>query len=112
MEERPIINLWRRSKTCLWDLEDRGGVGIANRREKFRPFRYMAQGLRLACTPEPPDEHLMPRPHSLLSKRNGDGPRTDRRRGLLQKYPDVLHKRSSRDRHRGLGPLIELESIV
>ena len=112
VKDRTIMNLWRRSKTYLWDLGDRGDVGIANRTENLRPFHYMAQGLRLACTAEPPDAHLMPRSHSLLSKRNGERPRSDRPRELPQKYPHELHKRSSRDRHRGLGPLIELESYL
>ena len=112
VEERTIINLWRRSKTYLWDLGDRGDVDIANRTENLRPFRYMAQGLRLTYTAEPTDAHLMPRPDSLLSKRNDERPRSDPPRDLPQKYPHELHKRSSRDRHRGLGLLIELESYL
>jgi hypothetical protein len=44
----------------------------------------------------------MPRPHSLLSKRNDERPRSDPPRELPQKYPYEIHQRSSPDRHQGV----------
>lgn len=54
----------------------------------------------------------MPRPHSLLSKRNDERPRSDPPRELPQKYPYEIHQRSSPDRHQGVRLLIELESSL
>ena len=110
VKERTITNLFLRSTSHLWDLEGRADVGIANRTEKFRPIRYMAQGSRLACTAEPTDAHLMLRLHSLLSKSNDERSRSDPLRELPQKYPHKIPQRLSPDRHQGLRLLIGLES--